>query len=63
MKEAKVKYALELDDKFIIENVPVRLCEEADTRFFRPETVEGRGSRADRLRTLNAETNGRNASR
>ncbi len=41
MKEAKVTYTLEMDDKFIIvENVPARVCEETGEQFFSPETVE-----------------------
>lgn len=41
MKEAKVTYTLEKDDKFIIvENVPARVCEETGEQFFSPETVE-----------------------
>ena len=41
MKEAKVTYTLEMDDKFIIvENVPARVCEETGEQFFAPETVE-----------------------
>ena len=41
MREAKVTYTLEMDDKFfIIENVPARVCEETGEQFFSPETVE-----------------------
>ena len=41
MKEAKVTYTLEMDDKFIIiENVPERVSEETGEQFFSPETVE-----------------------
>ena len=41
MKEAKVTYTLEMDDKFIIiENVPARVSEETGEQFFSPETVE-----------------------
>ncbi|MCC7306620.1 MAG: YgiT-type zinc finger protein [Acidobacteria bacterium] len=41
LKEAKVTYTLEMDDKFIIiENVPARVCEETGEQFFSPETVE-----------------------
>jgi YgiT-type zinc finger domain-containing protein len=41
MKEAKVTYTLEMDDKFIIiENVPARISEETGEEFFSPETVE-----------------------
>lgn len=41
MKETKVTYTLEMDDKFIIiENVPARVSEETGEQFFSPETVE-----------------------
>jgi len=41
MKDAKVTYTLEMDNKFfIIENVPARVCEETGEQFFSPETVE-----------------------
>lgn len=41
MKEARVTYTLEMDEKFIIiENVPARVCEETGEQFFAPETVE-----------------------
>ena len=41
MKETKVTYTLEIDDKFIIiENVPARVSEETGEQFFSPETVE-----------------------
>ena len=41
MRETKVTYTLEMDNKFfIIENVPVRVCEETGEQFFSPETVE-----------------------
>ncbi len=41
LKDVKVTYTLEMDDKFIIvENVPARVCEETGEQFFSPETVE-----------------------
>ena len=41
IKETKVTYTLEMDEKFIIvENVPARVCEETGEQFFSPETVE-----------------------
>jgi len=41
MKDTKVTYTLEMDDKFIIiENVPARVSEETGEQFFSPETVE-----------------------
>ena len=41
MKETRVTYTLEIDDKFIIiENVPARVSEETGEQFFSPETVE-----------------------
>lgn len=41
MKETKVTYTLEIDNKFIIiENVPARVSEETGEQFFAPETVE-----------------------
>lgn len=41
MKEARVTYTLEMNDRFIIiENVPARVCEETGEQFFSPETVE-----------------------
>ncbi len=41
MKETKVTYTLEMDDKFIIiENVPARVSKETGEQFFSPETVE-----------------------
>lgn len=41
MKDSKVTYTLEMDDKFIIiENVPARVSEETGEQFFSPETVE-----------------------
>ena len=41
MKEAKVRYTLEMDDKLIIiENVPARVCQETGEQFFSPDTVE-----------------------
>jgi len=40
MVEQKVTYTLEIKGKFIIENVPARVCLETGERFFSPETVE-----------------------
>ena len=40
MVEQKVTYTLEINGKFIIENVPARVCLETGERFFSPETVE-----------------------
>ena len=41
MKDTKVTYTLEMDDKFIIvENVPARVSEETGEQFFSPETVD-----------------------
>ena len=41
MKDTKVTYTLEMDDKLIIvENVPARVSEETGEQFFSPETVE-----------------------
>ncbi|MBE9185261.1 YgiT-type zinc finger protein [Microcoleus sp. LEGE 07076] len=40
MVERKVTYTLEINGKFIIENIPARVCLETGERFFLPETVE-----------------------
>ncbi len=41
LKDAKVTYTLEMNEKFIIvENVPARVCEETGEQFFSPATVE-----------------------
>jgi YgiT-type zinc finger domain-containing protein len=40
MVERKVSYTIEIKGKFIIENVPARVCLETGERFFSPETVE-----------------------
>jgi YgiT-type zinc finger domain-containing protein len=41
MTETQVTYTLEFGGKFyIIERVPVRVCQETGEQFFSPETVE-----------------------
>ena len=41
MDEKEVTYTLELGGRFyIIEHVPVRVCQETGEQFFSPETVE-----------------------
>lgn len=40
-EQRKVRYSLELNDRFIIvENVPARVCVETGEQFFSPQTVE-----------------------